>query len=83
MAHYNIATLYDHIPKDLLPNEYEGSAGSIAEILQYWEEKLMDYRDYLLEESRYGTDEKKRAVHSDLAQSIYGLTGVFKKLEFD
>lgn len=55
----------------------------MAEIMEYWEDKLLEYRDYLLEESRFGTDEKKRPVPSELAQTMYGLTGVFKQLEID
>lgn len=83
MAHGNIETLYEHVPKDLLPAEYGGVAGSVDEILDYWEDKLNEYRMYLTEECRFGTDEHKRAVPSELAQSHFGMTGVFKKLEFD
>lgn len=83
IAHSKLETLYDHIPQELLPTEYGGKAGSITEIMDYWENKLLEYRDYLIDESRFGTDENKRAVPSELAQNIYGLTGVFKKLEID
>lgn len=83
MAHSNITSLYEYVPKHLLPAEYGGEAGSVAEIMEYWEDKLLEYRDYLLEESRFGTDEKKRPVPSELAQTMYGLTGVFKQLEID
>lgn len=83
MAHSNITTLYEYVPKHLLPTEYGGEAGSVAEIMGYWEDKLLEYRDYLLEESKFGTEENKRAVPSELAQTVYGLTGVFKKLEID
>lgn len=83
MAHSNIETLYEYIPKRLLPKEYGGEVGSIDEIMDHWEKKLMDYSDYLIDEGKFGTDESKRAVHSDLAQSIYGLQGTFKQLDFD
>lgn len=83
MAHSDITTLYEYIPKELLPLEYGGNAGSIEQILDYWEKKLWEYRDYLLDETNYGTDETKRVHASDLAESFYGATGVFKQLDFD
>lgn len=83
MAHSNIDSLYEYIPKKLLPKEYGGEVGSIDEIMDHWQKKLMEHREYLLEEGSFGTDENKRSVHSDLAQSIYGLQGTFKQLEFD
>lgn len=83
MAHSNIESLYEYVPKDYLPKEYGGSAGSIEDILSYWETKLFQYRSYLMEEAQFGTNEKNRSVPSDLAQSIFGISGVFKKLEFD
>lgn len=83
MAHSDIESLYDHVPKHLLPTEYGGEAGSIAEIMDYWERKLWEYRDYLIDECNYGTDESKRVVQSDVAQSVYGLQGTFKQLDFD
>lgn len=83
MAHSNIETLYEHVPKRLLPSEYGGDAGPLEDIINYWEKKMLEYRDFLMDESKYGTDESKRAVHSNLAQSIYGVKGTFKQLDFD
>ena len=83
MAHSNIETLYDYIPKELLPQEYGGSAGTIAQIMGDWEKKLLEYREYLLEESQFGTVESKREIPSNVAESLYGLSGVFKQLDFD
>lgn len=83
MAHSNIESLYEHVPKYLLPTEYGGEAGSIAEIMDYWERKLWEYREYLNEEINYRVDESKRVVPSDLVQSIYGIQGTFKQLDFD
>lgn len=83
MAHSNIESLYEHVPKEVLPKEYGGSAGSILDILSYWETKLLQHRSYLMEEAQFGTIEKNRSVPSELAQSIFGMSGVFKKLEFD
>lgn len=83
LTHSTMESLYDHVPQELLPAEYGGKAGTISEICDYWEEKLLEYRTYLLEDCDLGTDEKKRIVASELAQSIYGIAGVFKQLEFD
>lgn len=53
--------------------------------MRTWEEKLMipRNREYLLEECQFGTKEDQRTGESALVQSVYGLQGTFKQLEFD
>jgi len=43
----NSETLFKYIPKDILPDEYNGSAGSIENLRQYWLEFLGPYRKYI------------------------------------
>lgn len=40
----NSNTLEEFVPKDLLPNEYGGKAGTIEEILSDWIQKVEDHR---------------------------------------
>lgn len=49
-------TLYNHICKSILPAEYGGESGPLEAILQFWEQKLLDYRDYFLSDHLYGID---------------------------
>nr|XP_019550290.2 uncharacterized protein LOC109420412 [Aedes albopictus] len=55
----NMESLYQHIPKRLLPTEYGGEAGPLQDIIDKWVEKIESYRDFFLEDEQYGTDEKK------------------------
>lgn len=77
-------SLYKNIPKEMLPSEYGGEAGPIQNIIDQWEKKINDYRDYFLEEeANYGTDEKKRPGKPKSAETLFGIEGSFRKLEVD
>lgn len=77
-------SLYKNIPKEMLPSEYGGEAGPIQDIIDQWEKKINDYRDYFLEEeANYGTDEKKRPGKPKSAETLFGIEGSFRKLEVD
>lgn len=68
----------------MLPAEYGGDAGPVQDIIDHWEKKILEYRDYFLEdESKYGTEEKKRIGKPKNAESLFGIDGSFRKLEVD
>lgn len=76
--------LYQHIPKEMLPAEYGGQAGPIQDVINHWEKKILEYRDYFMEEeTTYGTDEKKRPGKPKTSESLFGTDGSFRKLEVD
>ncbi|XP_059059455.1 alpha-tocopherol transfer protein-like [Achroia grisella] len=79
----NYNELYKHIPKDVLPAEYGGNGGTIAEILNYWRKKVQDYSAWLEEDDTFGVDESKRPGKPKTAEDLFGLDGTFRKLEFD
>lgn len=79
----DLESLYKHVPRRLLPQEYGGEAGPIQNIIDYWEQKIIAYRDYFLEEDQYGTDEKKRPGRPKNAETLFGVEGSFRKLEVD
>lgn len=67
-----------------MPTEYEGEAGSIASLTDEWEKKILSYRDYFLEESSiYGVDERKRVGRPKNPESLFGIDGTFRQLQFD
>lgn len=66
-----------------MPTEYEGSAGSIQSLTDEWEKKILAYRDYFLEEENYGVDEKKRIGRPKNPESLFGMDGTFRQLQFD
>jgi len=74
------ATLSDHISRSILPLEYGGESGPLEAIIQFWEKKLIEYRDYFIQDATYGTLEairppKYRHYHADFlaATSSYNL----------
>ncbi|XP_053661310.1 retinol-binding protein pinta-like [Anopheles marshallii] len=79
----NLESLYEHIPKSMLPTEYGGEAGPIQDIVDNWAKKIISYKEYFKEEDQYGTEEKKRPGRPKNADSLFGLEGSFRKLEVD
>lgn len=53
-------SFYEHVPQRLLPYEYGGEAGTLKEIANYWEHKILMYRDFILEWEHYGVNENLR-----------------------
>lgn len=78
----NSDTLYKFVPKDLLPEEYGGSIGKCADIRKFWYDKLMENKDYLLDESRWKVDESKRQNRSN-RKEFFGMEGSFRSLNID
>ncbi|XP_075227276.1 alpha-tocopherol transfer protein-like [Lycorma delicatula] len=77
--HSNMDSLYKHIPKDIIPQEYGGNGGSLEEICENNFEKLRKYREFFLEEEKMRVDESKRA---DKTRAT-ALADIFKKLNVD
>lgn len=67
-----------------MPTDYEGEAGSIESLTLEWEKKILSYRDYLVEDViKYGVDEKKRIGRPKNPESLFGIDGTFRQLQFD
>lgn len=75
--------VHKYIPKNLLPAEYGGDNGTIQDIIDYWEKKVLEYRDFLIEDGTFGTDEAKRVGKHKHAESLFGVEGSFRKLNVD
>lgn len=79
----NSNTIYDYVPKDLLPTEYGGEADSIPNIKKWWIEKIMAHRDYINDESRWAVDETKRPSDNRHGENKFGMEGSFRSLSID
>lgn len=79
-----MSSLHEIIPKSVLPIEYGGENGSIEEIVQHWEEKIFANRQLLIDlTSKYGVDEKKRVGKPKNPETLFGIDGSFRQLQFD
>lgn len=81
--HPDNESLYKEIPQKLLPVEYGGENGTIDDIVKSWEKKIVDNRDYLIEETTFGTDESKRQTPLKQHEALFGAEGSFRKLDVD
>lgn len=72
----NIESVYKFIPKEILPTEYGGEAGPIQGIIDDWEKKLIDSKDYFIEIDKYRSNEAKRVREGVVS-------GSFRKLDVD
>lgn len=82
--HSSLDSLYSMVPREMLPLEYGGMAGSLQSLTDEWEHKFLSYRDYFLTESlNYGVDEKKRIGEKRIENPLLGIDGSFKQLQVD
>ncbi|KAJ8868674.1 hypothetical protein PR048_030213 [Dryococelus australis] len=86
-VHSQTETLYEYIPKDILPKEYGGNAVSMKEISDHWMKKLVKYRSWFQEEEvRSKADESKRPMKSNGFLSemcVNDMQGSFRQLSID
>uniref|UniRef100_A0A1A9W9W7 CRAL-TRIO domain-containing protein n=1 Tax=Glossina brevipalpis TaxID=37001 RepID=A0A1A9W9W7_9MUSC len=83
-SHNNkLESLTQHVPLKYLPIEYGGENGSIGEIIEEWDKKLDQYRDYFRRSREWGIDEKLRISKIKDYDNMFGIEGSFKKLEVD
>lgn len=79
-------TLYDYVPKKLLPEEYGGDLPSITKIKEEWKKKVEENRELFLDESRWKIDESRRVLDKSkgpAAPNIFGTEGSFRTLCID
>lgn len=80
----DLESLYNVIPKHILPKEYGGDGDSVEDIKKYWEEKIYANRQFLIDQTtKYGVDEKKRIGKPKNPESLFGIDGTFRQLQID
>jgi len=74
---------HQHVPRDILPEEYGGTAGPIQDLIDYWKKEVTKAKPELLKLNNYGVDENRRPGKPKTAEDLFGLDGSFRKLEVD
>lgn len=81
--HNDVESLYKCVPRDLLPTEYGGKAGSISELTQQWKQKLAEYTDWFKSQEGVKANEALRPGSPKTHDDLFGMEGTFRQLNID
>lgn len=81
--HSDIKTLYEHVPREMLPAEYGGDAGPIQDIHEMWIKKLEEYTPWFKEQESVKANEALRPDKPKTYDDLFGLDGSFRQLAID
>lgn len=81
--HTNMETLYEYVPKSILPTEYGGDGGSIESMIGPWKKRIESYKEYFKDDEQYCSIESKRPGKPKTQQDLFGLEGSFRQLSVD
>lgn len=71
------------IPKEIMPNEYGGAAGTVKEIIDRVYGDVRNSQAFFTEEESRRVNEKLRPGKPKTESDIFGTEGNFKQLQFD
>ena len=75
--------LFKTMPRSVLPKEYGGNGDSVKILTEKWKAKVESYKDWFLDDSKYGSDESKRLKGSKISLDLFGAEGSFRQLTVD
>ncbi|XP_043515359.1 alpha-tocopherol transfer protein-like [Frieseomelitta varia] len=81
--HSDLKTLYEYIPREILPAEYGGDAGPIQAIHETWLKKLEEYEPWFAEQESVKANEALRPGKPKTHDDLFGLDGSFRQLVID
>ncbi|KAL3271402.1 hypothetical protein HHI36_021883 [Cryptolaemus montrouzieri] len=82
-VHQDLESLYKYVPKDILPEEYGGTAGKLSEFNEQWIKKLEEYTPWFKAQEDVKADESKRPGTPTNYDDLFGLDGSFRQLTID
>lgn len=81
--HSSFDTLHAMVPKDILPEEYGGTAGKLQDFHDAWMKKLEEYAPWFKSQEDVKADESKRPGKPTNYDDLFGLDGSFRQLKID
>lgn len=81
--HSTMETLYEYIPREILPTEYGGDAGPIQAIHETWIKKLEEYGPWFAEQDSIKANELLRPGKPKTQDDLFGIDGSFRRLAID
>uniref|UniRef100_A0A336MRB7 CSON005387 protein n=1 Tax=Culicoides sonorensis TaxID=179676 RepID=A0A336MRB7_CULSO len=82
-VHESLEELYKYVPRKILPSEYGGEAGPVDVLVKEFNKFVLENEEFFKAQQMLGTDEKKRPGKPKTSESVFGLEGSFRQLEFD
>lgn len=82
-AHSKIDTLFEHVPKEGLPKEYGGDAGTFKELQEKQIRMAEKHNQSFLDTEKMIADESKRQGKPKNSNAVFGIEGSFRKLDID
>ncbi|KAK5644741.1 hypothetical protein RI129_006041 [Pyrocoelia pectoralis] len=79
----NSKKFLSQFPQFLLPREYGGTNGTMADAADEWARKVENYREWFLEDAKYGCNETLRIGKIQPFDNGVGVDGTFRKLDID
>ncbi|KAL4707250.1 hypothetical protein ACJJTC_008331 [Scirpophaga incertulas] len=81
--HSDTNDLYKYVPKEMLPTELGGSAGSLKDFHAAWVQKLDEYTDWFAEQDNIKANEALRPGKPTNYDELFGIDGSFRQLVID
>ncbi|XP_066148906.1 alpha-tocopherol transfer protein-like [Euwallacea fornicatus] len=81
--HSTLDTLHEMIPKEILPEEYGGTAGKLQDFHDAWMKKLEEYGPWFKAQEDIKADESKRPGKPTNYDDLFGIDGSFRQLTID
>ncbi|KAL6440290.1 hypothetical protein ACFW04_003100 [Cataglyphis niger] len=76
-------SLYEMIPRSILPVDFGGEQPSLDTIADMWQAKLMQQREWFLEQEKVKVNESLRSNSVIKPDDLFGVSGTFRKLNID
>ncbi|XP_060533690.1 alpha-tocopherol transfer protein-like isoform X2 [Cylas formicarius] len=81
--HSDFEALHSMVPKEILPEEYGGTAGKLQDFHDQWMKKLDEYGPWFKAQENIKADESKRPGKPTNYDDLFGLDGSFRQLTID
>lgn len=82
-THSKNNTLYEYVPKEALPQECDGKAGTFKELQEKQIRMAEEHAQAFLDSEKLITDESKRQGKPKNSSDVFGIEGTFRKLDID